>query len=68
MSEWIFLCQSEANKVVEYAGGRETKMWDKHTGEAGRGGIMGTSNRSLHTHSETYSICRYTEIHEKQQG
>lgn len=30
-------------------------MWDKHTGESSRGGILGTSNRSLHTHSETSS-------------
>lgn len=34
----------------------------------GRGKILGTSNRSSHTHSETSSICRYTERHEQQQG
>lgn len=68
VSECVFLCKTEANKVVEYARRRETKMWDKPTGEAGRGGILGTSNRSPHTHSETSSICRNSEIHEKQQG
>lgn len=66
----VILCKSEANKVVESARRRATKMWNKRTGKAGTGGILETSNSSPspHTHSETSSICRYTERHKQQRG
>lgn len=66
----VILCKSEANKVVESARRRETKMWNKCNREAGTGGILETSNSFLspHTLLETSSICRYTERHEQQQG
>jgi len=66
----VILCKSEASKVVESASRRAKKMWNKRTGKVGTGGILETSNRSQspHTHSETSSICRYTERHEQQRG